>query len=78
MLVSIDTIKCFWADYERGTASRRNWKAKVGMKFSTKPYVKLADENEPSTQNPLDDAIDEDGLMELFDQFTGLMAPILD
>ena len=35
-------------------------------------------ENNPSTQDSVQNATDEDGLMELFDQFSGLMSPMLD
>ena len=38
----------------------------------------MADENAPSIQDPIGNATDEDGLMELFDQFSNLTSPILD
>ena len=34
----------------------------------------MAGENELSTNNPIGNVIDEDGLMELFNQFSGLMS----
>ena len=38
----------------------------------------MADVNEPSTKDPVGNVRDEDGLMELFDQFSGLMSPMSD
>ena len=38
----------------------------------------MAGENDPSTQGPVSNVTDEDGLMELFEQFPRLMLPMLD
>ena len=36
----------------------------------------MGGENDLSTQDPIGNVTDEDGLMELFDQFSGLMSPV--
>ena len=38
----------------------------------------MAGENDPSTQDPTDNVTDEDSLIELFSQFSGLISPILE
>ena len=38
----------------------------------------IVGENDPSTQDMASNVTDEDGLIELFDQFSGLMSPMLD
>ena len=38
----------------------------------------MADENEPSTQDPNSNATDEDGLMELFDPFSSFISLMSD
>ena len=38
----------------------------------------MVGENDPSTQDPIGNVTNEDGLMELFDQLTGLTVPVLD
>ena len=38
----------------------------------------MADENELSTHDPVSNVTDEDGLMELFYQFSSLMSPMFD
>ena len=54
------------------------------MKNSKEPYVNklmeilMAYKNEPSTQYPIGNATDEDGLMELYDQFSGLKSSLSD
>ena len=37
-----------------------------------------ASENDPATQSLADNVVDEDGLMELFNQFPSLMSPMSD
>ena len=37
----------------------------------------MAGENDPSTQDPTSNVIDIDGLIDLFDQFSGLTLPML-
>ena len=38
----------------------------------------MACENDPSTKDPVHNATGKDGLMELLDQFSGLMSAMLD
>ena len=38
----------------------------------------MASRNDPAIQSPFDNVVDEDILMELFDQFSGLKSPVLD
>ena len=38
----------------------------------------MAGENDPSNQDPVHNVTYENGLMELFDQFSGLMSPLSD
>ena len=53
---------------------------KISRKSSVDEVMEtiLADENDPSTSDPLDKTSDKDGLMELFDQFPRLMSSMLD
>ena len=38
----------------------------------------VVSENDPATKSPAGNVVDEDGLMELFDQFSILTSPMLD
>ena len=38
----------------------------------------MAGENDPSSQDPVHNVTDKDGLMELFDHFSELMSPMSD
>ena len=67
---------------------RSNFKKKLKMQHenitSSEPSVNveieavMAGENDPSTQDPVLSVADEDDLIELFDQFSGLMRCMLD
>ena len=48
--------------------------------ISIEPSVNevMAGENDPSTQEQIGNVTDEDGLMELFDQFSGLTSSVSD
>ena len=82
MLVSTDTNKCFL-----GTIGERYSFKKPGSQHenttSSESSVHevieavMACKDDPSTQDPVCNVTDADSLMELFDQFSGLMLPML-
>ena len=84
MLLSIDIIKCFWDKMGERYSFRRKPDSQIEKKILTEPSVNevieaiMVDENEHSTQDQTGNARGEDSLMELFDQFSGLMSPMSD
>ena len=84
MPISIDTIKCFWGrigdrySFQKKPESQHDNRASSGSSVNDVMEAKMAGENDPSTQDSVCNVTNEDGLMELFDWFTGLMLPLSD
>ena len=75
MLVSFDTLNTFWEnkrEVELQEGSRQSIIKYVSSESSVYKVMEtiMIDDNEPSTQDPISNVTDEDGLMELFDQFS--------
>ena len=75
MLVSFDTIKCFAGKIGEKNSFKKKPDGKIEKKILTEPSVNkiletiMADENESSTQDQINNVTDEDNLMELLNQF---------
>ena len=79
------TIKCFLAKIGERYSFKKKQDSQIKQKTSTESSVNevmetiMADENEPSTQDPTGNVTDEDSLVGLYDQFSGLTSsPMLD
>ena len=79
MSVSIDTTWTKWERYsfKKPESQHQNTTSSESSVNKVMETV-MAGENDPSKQDPVCNITDEDGLMELFYQFSGLMLPILD
>ena len=77
--VSIDTIKWFLGKIGERYRFKKNPESHHENTTSSESSVNkvmeamMAGDNDPSTQDPVWNVTDEDGLLELFDQFSGLM-----
>ena len=85
MLVSIDTIKCIFFgkfgerySFKKKLESQHESTTSSDISVNDVMEAVIAHEVDALTKDPVCNATDEDGLMELFDQFSRLMSPILD
>ena len=84
MLVSIDTIKHFLSkigemfSFKKKQESQHENAASSESSVSEVMEAVMTNENDPSSQDAVCNVIDEHELKELFDQFSGLMSPMLD
>ena len=84
MLVSIDTInKCFLGkigerySFKKPESQHDNTSSSESS-MNEVMEAAMAHEDDASTKDPVHNVTDEEGLMELFDQFSRLMSPVLD
>ena len=79
MSISTDTIKYFLDEIGERNSFKKMPKSYCENKASSESSVNevmeavIAGENDPSTKDPFHNVTDENGLMELFDQFSGLI-----
>ena len=84
MSVGIDTIKCFLGKLAEKYRFKKKSDSQHENTILMEPSVNevmqtiMAGENDLATQDPIGNVTDEDALMELFDQFSGWMSPVLD
>ena len=84
MAVSIDTIKYFLGKMEKRYSFKEKSDSQQENPISTKPSVNkvmeiiIKGENDLSTHDPIGNATDKGGLMELFDQFSSLKPSMSD
>ena len=82
MLARID-MKCFLGKLGERYSFRKKLESQHENTASSASAVNevmeavMACEDDPSVQDPVCNITDEDGSMELFDQFSGLMSPML-
>ena len=82
--VSIDTMQCFLAKIGERYSFMQKPESQQESTTSAETSVNevmeavVVDEDNPLTQDLVCSITDEDGLMELFDQFSGLMSPVSD
>ena len=80
MLVSIDTLKCFLGKIGEKYSFRKKSESQHEKSTSSESSVNevmMAGENNLSTWDPASIVTDGDGLMELFNQLSGFMSPML-
>ena len=84
MLVSIETIRHFWVkigeryNFKKKLESQHEKTTSSELSVNKVMETMMAGENDPSTQDPVSNITDEHSLVELFDQFSGLMSPMSD
>ena len=84
MSVCFDIIKYFLDKIEESYSFKKKSDSQQEKTTSSESPVNkvmetiMAGENDPSTQNPVGNVTDEDGLMDLFNLFPGLMSPMPD
>ena len=82
--IRIDTIKSFLGKLGQKYSFKKESDSHHENPISTESSVNkvmetlIASTNDPATQSPPDNVVNEDSLIELFDQFPGLTSPMSD